>query len=141
MVLIFRRCGPNEQSEKPSHAASNLPRRTHLRHTADMSQKRSILVQIFFALLLAFAQQQAIWHELSHDFERIHASQKEGTGHSDAFCAKCLGLGHLGHANNGTLAELAQASYAPPLVGRTIRQPPQLTFVSVYLSRAPPFSS
>ena len=106
-----------------------------------MSSRRNLFVQLFFAVLLAFAQQQAIVHELGHDFDRIHSSAKDVTGHDDAFCAKCVALSHLGHADGVAWVDSSLPSYSPPRVARFDRSITAPTFVGAYRSRAPPVSS
>jgi len=106
-----------------------------------MSSRRSLFVQLFFALLLVFAQQQAVMHALDHDFERIHAASKDVTDHDDAVCAKCLALAHLGHAAGTSPAPTILPSYFPPLVARVVDEGVSPTLVGAYHSRAPPLLS
>jgi len=106
-----------------------------------MSSRRSLFFQIFVALLLVFAQQQAVLHALGHDFERIHAASHDATDHEDAFCAKCLAIAHLDHAAGATWVPPALLSYSPPLVASIAYEGTTPTFVGVYRSRAPPHLS
>ena len=112
-----------------------------LRHTPPMSSRHSLFVQLCFALLLVFAQQQAVQHALDHDFERIHASIKDVSSHDDAVCAKCLAVAHLGHANGAAWSQAVVADYAPPLVAHVVADGTSPAFVGVYLGRAPPLFS
>jgi len=106
-----------------------------------MSSKRPLFVQLFFALLLVFAQQQAVLHALGHDVERIHAAAKDVTDHDDAFCAKCLAIAHLGHAADAAGPHAIVASHSPPLVARVADEGTTPGFVGVYQSRGPPLLS
>lgn len=103
-----------------------------------MRLRRPTFVQLFFALLMAFGQQQAMLHTLDHDFGRIHSSARDVTGPDEAFCAKCLAIGHLDHAAGGAWAEPALVSHAAPRVAAATGDSAPPVFVGVYLSRAPP---
>jgi hypothetical protein len=106
-----------------------------------MSSRRSLVVQLFFALLLVFAQQQAVLHALEHDFERIHSTSKDATHHEDAFCAKCLAVAHLDQFDGVGVVALPVSSYAPVRVAAATGAVAPPTFVGVYHSRAPPLFS
>jgi hypothetical protein len=106
-----------------------------------MSSRRSFFVQIFVALLLVFAQQQAVLHALDHDFERMHSASKDATHQEDAFCAKCLAIAHLDQVDGVGIVSLPVASYAPVRVAAATGTVASPAFVGVYRSRAPPFFS
>ena len=103
-----------------------------------MLASQSILLRIGLALLLLFAQQQAVQHAFEHDFERLHASSKASSGPDDAFCAKCLAVAHLDHGDGVAQVQLALASFSFPPHEVVLRDSASLAFVAGYHSRAPP---
>ena len=94
--------------------------------------------KLLLAFLLFFAQQQAVLHLLSHDFDQLAGKQRDTTDPQELVCAKCLSLAHLDHAVSGSVVAVALPDSAPLLVA-SLPQPgiDAAPFVR-YRSRAPP---
>jgi hypothetical protein len=99
--------------------------------------RRSTLLKLFFALLLVFAQQQAVVHVLGHDFERI-AHKDDSTKHSESVCATCLAVAQLDHADGVAPIALGPVAFEAPRFDLTRRPDAPSAFIGHYRSRAPP---
>ncbi|MDB4906920.1 MAG: hypothetical protein JWO05_1704 [Gemmatimonadetes bacterium] len=101
---------------------------------------RGLMFRLLLSLLLLFAQQQAVLHELQHDFDAVAHKSSSGAPHSEV-CAKCVFFAQLDHA--------AGSSIAVPPPGHGGHAPaPAAAFTSAYsavpaayLSRGPPSHS
>ncbi|MEO8936958.1 MAG: hypothetical protein ABI277_19015 [Burkholderiaceae bacterium] len=100
----------------------------------------STLLKLFFALLLVFAQQQAVVHVLGHDFERI-AHRHDSTGHSDSVCATCLAVAQLDHADAVAPMRFEPVVFQAPRFETTRHEDAPRVFSGPYHSRAPPLFS
>lgn len=102
--------------------------------------RQSTLLKLFFALLLVFAQQQAVVHLLGHDFERI-VHRQDSTGHGEPACATCLAVVQLDHAAGVAPVHYEPVAFSAPRFDATRREDAPKAFVGPYHSRAPPLSS
>lgn len=102
--------------------------------------RSSTLMKLFFALLLVFAQQQAVVHVLGHDFERI-AHRHDSTGHSKSVCATCLCVAQLDHADAVAPIRFAPIVFQAPRFETTRHEDAPLASARPYQSRAPPLFS
>lgn len=101
---------------------------------------RSFLLRLVLSLLLVFAQQQGIRHELSHDFDALAHKQVPGAPLHDV-CAQCLSFANLGHAPPPALPVLRVNESAHALPGSAVVTVRVAERPAHYRSRAPPTHS
>ena len=101
---------------------------------------RSRSLRLLLAVLLVFAQQQAVQHLLEHRFEQIE-KKKDATNPRGQVCAKCLALAHLDHALAGVTPPVALPDEKPVAVPAMTVGRTEFAFFPTYRSRAPPVFS
>ena len=86
-------------------------------------------------LLLVFAQQQSIAHQISHAAPQ--SSQQDPARDSTKYCEKCLALAHLGDSLPVAALIIVpeKAGTSPPLAVVIVERQPAFF---AYRSRAPP---
>lgn len=100
---------------------------------------RALIVRAFLALLLVFAQHQAMLHELQHQTDAVAGKALPGA-HHDA-CLKCLSFADTGHATP-TSAHVFEATHAAQSpVDRAIPAAAPAEAFGAYDSRAPPLNA
>lgn len=101
---------------------------------------RAVACRVLLALLLVFAQQEGMLHELRHAFDTLAHSSDQRTPQKEV-CSLCVAFAGVHHAAGGTLPVLPPVAHrhqrpeATPFVSATA------AFSAAYLSRAPPAHS
>jgi hypothetical protein len=101
---------------------------------------RALLARLALSVLLLFAQQQAIEHELQHGIDAA-AGKANPASPLHEVCLKCLSFAGMDNAPAASAPAFAVPDLAHPLValalltGLPVREP------GAYDSRAPPFNS
>ena len=109
-------------------------------HIPRVTRRRSPVVVLLFALLLAFGQQQALSHALEHDLVRAQSDTKS-TGHPADVCAKCLVFAHLDHASDTAALAFAAGATRSSVERAPGRPDPAVATIVRYDPRAPPLFS
>lgn len=97
------------------------------------------LAHVVLALLLLFAQQQAVVHLLGHGLSQLaKQDRQEAPDPGEPACAKCLALAHLDHAVSTVPPSIAFEAVRFPAVAHVPAPAIVVPFVAHYRSRAPP---
>ncbi|MDB5856783.1 MAG: hypothetical protein JWQ76_472 [Ramlibacter sp.] len=101
---------------------------------------RGVLCRFVLALMLVFAQQQGLLHELRHTFDALAHGSEQHTPqkHACAVCVAFSGVQHLAGASTPVLPT-GPRQHARPADAVFASAP--ATFVPAYLSRGPPLPS
>ena len=103
-------------------------------------QLRRLWHRIALALLLAFAQQQAVLHELQHGVDAVEGKSNPASPLHET-CLKCLSFAGVDHAPASHVPAFETPEANHPLVApEQWAQRPSVAF-SAYRSRAPPLNS
>ena len=100
---------------------------------------RTFLARAFLALLLVFAQQQAMLHELQHQTDAVAGKSLPGTHHDT--CLKCLSFADTGHATPTSVHAFEPGDCAQSLVDRAMPAAAPAQAFGAYDSRAPPLNA
>jgi hypothetical protein len=102
---------------------------------------RAFFARLALALLLVFAQQQAVLHELQHSTDALSASKSApGTAHQDV-CLKCLGFAGTGNAPASSELHVLVAEFVHPHAGLPPVPQRSSLLARAYESRAPPLNA
>lgn len=99
---------------------------------------RRTILSLFFAILLVFAQQEAMLHPYVHtaDLQQKSSSEDKSTNHTEV-CGKCVALANLG-ATVSSQAHILDIALGRFELSTTLHQSIISQRVLSYHSRAPP---
>jgi hypothetical protein len=101
---------------------------------------RTLLARLALAVLLLFAQQQAIQHELQHGIDAL-SSKSDPASPLHEVCLKCVAFAGLDHSPSCDAPTFAVPEFAHALVAVVAAPSRTAQARALYQSRAPPFLS
>lgn len=101
---------------------------------------RALLARIAVSILLLFAQQQAMLHELQHGIDAVSGKTNPASPLHEV-CLQCVALAGVDSAPPSTAPVLALADLPQPLAAAPLRAAQSSAQRTVYDSRAPPLNS
>jgi hypothetical protein len=101
---------------------------------------RTLLARVALSVLLLFAQQQAIQHELQHGIDAVSGKSNPASPLHEV-CLKCVAFTGVDNAPAPAAPSFALPDLVHPLVAATQRVGHAAAAQTAYDSRAPPLNS
>lgn len=101
---------------------------------------RTLFARIALSILLLFAQQQAMLHELQHSVDAASGKTNPASPLHEV-CLQCVAFAGIDNAPASTAPVFALPELAHPLVAAPIRAGRSVVLRTAYDSRAPPLNS
>lgn len=101
---------------------------------------RAVACRLLLAVLLVFAQQAGMLHELQHAFDKLAQTSDTRKPQKDV-CPQCVAFAGVHHAAGGALPLLPLVRQRHPRPDATPFGSAPAVFTASYLSRAPPAHS